>query len=171
MYIFICLLFEFLYIGCTPTQSEVKIVKSSLPACNSDFEDASHLGMGRILLRKTEKMNYAEAVYYCQKRHSTLVEIESQSQMTYVHNKLKHLGEDHDGQTIVWCGGATDTDVDGDWKWTQSGKKVEDFVWGSNEPVVGHYGKDFLGFSIFRNYSGSAIDGARKCYPLCQQKM
>ena len=170
--IFICLLLEvFIYVGGTLTQSDVKTVKSSLlPACNSDFEDASHLGMGRILLKKTEKMNHQEAVTFCQQRHSTLVEIDSEDQMTFVNNKLKDLGKDSDGTTIVWCGGASDLNAEGDWRWTQSGKKVDDFVWGDNEPGGAHK-KHFLGFESFRDYYGADIDGARSCYPLCQQKM
>ena len=168
---FICLLLEFfIYVGCTQIQSNVKTVQSSLPACNSDFEDASHLGLGRILLKKTKRIEYRNAVTFCQQRNSLPVEIESEEQMTYVRNKLKDLGEDTDGKTVVWCGGASDHNSEGTWKWSQSGKKVEDFVWGKNEPVS-HDGHNFLGFSGFREFSGAAIDSARKCYPLCQQKM
>ena len=168
--IFICLLLEvFIYVGGTLTQSEVKTVKSSLQACNSDFEDASLLGMGRILLKKTEKMNYQEAVTFCQKRHSTLVEIESEEQMTFVNNRLKDLDKDSDGKPIVWCGGASDDGAEGDWRWTQSGKKVDDFVWWPGEPGGAHQ-DHFLGFESFRDYYGADIDGARLCYPLCQQK-
>ena len=170
--IFICLLFEyFIHIGCTQTQSDVKTVKSSLlPACNSDFEDASLLGMGRILLKKTEKMNYQEAVTFCQKRHSTLVEIESEEQMTFVNNKLKNLGIDSNGYTIAWCGGASNLNAEHEWRWTQSGKKVDDFVWGDNEPG-GALQDHFLGFESFRDYYGADIDGGRSFYPLCQQKV
>ena len=90
--------------------------------------------------------------------------------MTFVNNILKNLGTDSNGCAIAWCGGASNLNAESVWRWTQSGKKVGDFVWGQGEPGNGHL-ENFLGFESFHNYSGAAIDSARSCYPLCQQKM
>ena len=52
--------------------------------------------------------------------------------MDFVVNKLKSqkIGD----QRMWWWGGATDKAKEGKWVWTESGLKVESFVWGEGEP-------------------------------------
>ena len=142
-YIFICLLY-------------VSSVTSSLPVCNYDYEDASDLGMGSVLFRKTQKMNYQNADKYCKSKQSKLLEIDEEggdAQMTHVSQKLRDLGMDPNDRPVTWCAGATEENTEGVWRWTwtQSGKMVGEFVWGSNEPGNGHL-EHFMGFETFRNY-------------------
>ena len=81
---------------------------------------------------------------------SSLIEIESQAQMTFVVNKLSTITEIAEGaeNLKVWWGGATDKDQEGTWKWLQSGETFDknSFVWGPGQPDNTGHGEDYFCF-------------------------
>ena len=83
--------------------------------------------------------------------------------MDFLVAKLLELGERD------WWAGGSDLDTEGDWRWTRSGQKVEDFVWASRQPDGGsdqncldlYYAAGFLGVDY---YCVSSY------HPICQVK-
>ena len=111
-------------------------------------------------------------------------------QKNFIFDKLQRIsGEVHwqpyDGGSRkykAWWGGATDEEQEGDWRWTQSGVPVQDFMWGDNEPNNGNGGDGEDYFCFFKSvqveseydegpFRGNDCSSSTMIgYPLCQQR-
>ena len=153
-----------------------ELQSSAMQVCCDNWINASHVDLGFIWFEKSETLNYTDAVRFCQRRQSHLIEILTEEQMNFVVNKLKTIknhvkvviwGDNLQGKG--WWSGATDKDEEDTWVWVQSGKSVEEFVWGSGQPD--DYGnEDYFWFLNWYGFKGGDVAGHYKMYPLCQQK-
>ena len=148
---------------------------NDVPICNKDWEDADNVGLGYLWIEKSQKMNYADAKTFCENKNANLIEIESQDQMNFIKVKLKSVSESMDpdqGGDIYWWGGATDVEMEGTWKWTQSGRTVDSYVWAEGQPDSAHGGvENYFCFWNKKGYLGNDCGGSLKTFPLCQRKM
>ena len=63
-------------------------------AYDDKWEDASQVDLGYLLFEKSEILNHSQAITFCEKRNSHLIEIETEEQMVFVVNKTKSLQND-----------------------------------------------------------------------------
>ena len=130
-------------------------------------------------------MTYAAAISFCKGKNSSLIEIDSIDQKNFIFDKLKKISGEVEWQTPpgrkykAWWGGATDEEQEDDWRWTQSGDPVQDFMWGVGEPNNGGGEEDY--FCFFKavpvasdndevSYKGNDCSGnSRMGYPVCQK--
>ena len=143
--------------------------------CCYGWEDARASGLGYLWIENRNIMNYSEAVEFCRKENSHLIEIDSPAQLSHAVNKMKiksiKAKEFRLGWSAVkgWWGGASDSDKEGRWVWEQTGKPVERFLWADNEPNS-HGEEDNLCFLSWFGYKGADAAGSHNMYPLCQIK-
>ena len=143
--------------------------------CCDEWEDASNVSLGYLWFEQQAQLNYSQAVSFCEERLSYPIEINSKNQLNFVINKINLISENVENLTLggapakAWWGSATDKEEEGTWKWSQSGKAVEEFVWGGVEP--NNYG-DEHNFCLlnWHQYKGADVAGSHMMYPLCQQK-
>ena len=93
--------------------------------------------MDRIHIETSQKLNYADAVKFCQDRNSQLIEIDTSEQMESVAAELRRVKA---ASSLVpncfhacpppacaaecwtaWWTGGSDGGQEGDWVWTHSG--------------------------------------------------
>ena len=72
-------------------------VRSSLPDCNIGWEDATNENLGHLWFETSKRFSFDEAKSFCDNMDSSLIEIESQAQMTFVVNKLSTITEIAEG--------------------------------------------------------------------------
>ena len=131
-------------------------------------------------------MTYAAAISFCKGKNSSLIEIDSIDQKNFIFDKLKKISGEVEWQTPerrkykAWWGGATDEKQEGNWRWTQSGGPVQDYMWGDKEP--NNQGNDenvfcfFKAIQVMSNYDDGPYHGndcsgiSRMGYPVCQQR-
>ena len=132
-------------------------------------------------------MTYAAAISFCKGKNSSLIEeIDSIDQKDFIFDKLQKISGEVEWQTPpgrkykAWWGGATDEEQEGDWRWTQSGDPVQDFMWSVGEPNNHRDDEDYFCFfkavQVESEYDEGPLKG-NDCssssmvgYPLCQQR-
>ena len=136
------------------------------------WEDGRSVGLGYLWFEKEAHLTHPEAVKFCEKKHSHLIEIDSQAQLDYVVNTLKIFSKNVNvwkGYWKGWWGGASDKDSEGSWVWERSGTPVQGFVWGTNQPNS-HGHEDNFSFLDWNGFKGNDVAGTHLMYPLCQYK-
>ena len=90
------------------------------------------LGLGCLWFEKSQ-MNYTTASDFCRNKDSHMVEVFTPKQLNFVANRLKEQGGD------TWWGGGHIEKLDGAWvwKWTHSGKRIEEWIWDQTQPNGG----------------------------------
>ena len=171
---------QFLYI--LSILISLDIFQAVAAQCNEDWEDASDAGLGYLWFETSIAMNYADAITFCKDLNANLVEVDSRYQTHVLVNKLKTISRkaawlewSHDSNQYfwkVWWGGATDLEKEGTWKWSVSGKTLnqQNFIWGPGQPDNHDIGEHCLCFSDNENYFGNDCncysDYEHVCYVL-----
>lgn len=78
------------------------------------------------LFNKQEKLNWYGASIRCHDFGGKLVELETESEMKYIVDKIEN-------ENNVWIG-ASDDDIEGSWVWSSSQKAVDVVTWQSGQP-------------------------------------
>ena len=132
-------------------------------------------------------MNYDDAITFCKEKNSSLIEIDSPDQKDFIFDKFHKISGEVNWQLYnsgsrkykAWWGGATDEEQEGDWRWTQSGGPVQNFMWSDKEPNNEGGEEDY--FCFFKAvpvasdndegpYKGNDCSGnSRMGYPVCQK--
>merc|ERR1712130_276775 len=137
--------------------------------CPDKWVDASFVDMGCLYFNTTEAMTWEHASTMCQMgSNSTLLEITSEMQMSFIQMELSMI-EDHEDGHYSWWTAATDIGINRQWIWITSLTAVEDFMWTSGYPnsrddyncMFMYYSHQFLGINAL-------CDDNR--YPICQLK-
>ena len=104
------------------------------------------LGLGCLWFEKSQ-MNYTTASDFCRNKDSHMVEVFTPKQLNFVANRLKEQGGD------TWWGGGHIEKLDGAWvwKWTHSGKRIEEWIWDQTQPNGGD--GDMQGFCFYGPYN------------------
>ena len=149
--------------------------------CDETWVDASSVGLGYLWFETSAAYNYSSAIAFCERRNSSLIEIDSKEQWNFTITKLETISEkvpfsiDAFGESMVkaWWGGASDEEKEGEWVWTKSGVPVQEFVWGEGQPNNYKRKQNYFCFHKQKgqeSFEGNDDIGSTRYYPLCQKK-
>jgi len=110
-------------------------------------------------------MSWERADAFCKENGAHLVEINSLFQMDMLYTL-----SGPDGLECYFWAGATDNDVEGEWRWQGSGELVPDEVWNSGFPRIGDTDSNcmHLDFRSFPSAEDMMCDYENAHYPICQ---
>ena len=141
--------------------------------CEDNWIEEYSIGLGCLFIYRGSS-TFDEAREFCEKRNSSLIELDSKNQLDRVSVLLKTESGDHDHTKIKWWGGAIQLgpEEDRNWTWIESGEPVQDWVWGPSEPGTGENDNHFvLEYRASENesYYGRDFDKNNPAFPVCQR--
>merc|ERR1711909_6800 len=147
----------------TVSQSEEETIKDD---CPSGWTDATYVGMGCLRFDSSKSYTWDKAHGFCTTVGGHLVEIKTEGELKFIRNQLDVL-DDHEAAYNWWTSG-TDIGVDGNWFWSVSLSKVEDYIWSSNQPN-GNGSENCLVLYHSYSYMAHDYDCAAGYMPICQK--
>ena len=147
----------------------VSCLSGSLSICdNSDWTDASELGMGCLLFDGSGDLTWTEAWEHCYRDHngSFLVEVFNEQQNSLL-VAMAEVEEALNGRRNWWLG-ASDEDNEGNWYWPVSLARMNYSNWYSGEPGGG-INQNHAIMSAWSSYEWFDVDDAYTAYPICQK--
>ena len=107
--------------------------KPANKACDIGWIDGDLVQLGCLLFGK-EKMNWTQAVTFCEEKRSRLVEIHSTNQKLFITGYIRIINDINNAKISWWTGGTVSEMQD--WVWAQSRLPVQEFVWAPGHPVA-----------------------------------
>ena len=108
--------------------------KPANKACDIGWIDGDLVQLGCLLFGK-EKMNWTQAVTFCEEKRSRLVEIHSTNQKLFITGYIRIINDINNAKISWWTGGTVSETQD--WVWAQSRLPVQEFVWApTRHPVA-----------------------------------
>ena len=136
-------------------------------SCETGWYDGRFVELG-CLKFETDMKSHEDAKTFCEKENASLIEVSRPAQLQVLVNLMEVL-EASLGRGLWWAGGSSLTE-DGEWTWRLSGRPIEDWVWGKEQPerAAGH---NFLCFHYQVSYLGDdCYNNATWGRALCQRK-
>ena len=134
-------------------------------ACDIGWIDGDLVQLGCLLFGK-EKMNLTQAVTFCEKKSSRLVEIHSTNQKLFITGYIRIINDINYAKISWWTGGTVSRTQD--WVWADSRLSVQDFVWATGHPVADQNRAMCLYTNPSSKIDAYACLAAELLKPICQ---
>ncbi|XP_060556475.1 perlucin-like protein [Ruditapes philippinarum] len=121
-----------------------------------------------------DKVDWSEAVSFCRLKHADLVTIETHIESTFLKFFARKLFKQDSGRrniTAFWLG-ASDTDIDGIWKWVATDEELSFSEWDVSQPNnKPDNNEDCLALNGAYDFNWhDGLCSKRVGYPLCERK-